>query len=102
MTNLPPLAPPEQRSLSLDGSLDLTAASELAKSLLGLRGSDVIIDASAVSHLGAQCAQVLVSAAKTWQADQHDLRIGTCSVEFGEGLRLLGLRSVLEIMEPGQ
>ena len=95
-------SPPDEHSLVLDGNLDLTAASELARSLLASRGFDLTIDATSVRHLGAQCGQVLVSAAKTWQADQREFRFAEASAEFHEGLRLLGLRSVFEIMEPAQ
>ena len=56
-------------SFALDEMLDLNAAGPLRTALLVRRGADLAVDASAVQHLGAQCAQVLASAALTWAAD---------------------------------
>ena len=87
---------PDPGMIKLGANLDLTKASELAKALLTVRGSDVTVDASEVQHLGAQCGQILVSAKSTWQADGQVLNIVEASAEFHEGARLLGLQSALQ------
>lgn len=87
-------APPRQ-ALALDAALDLNAAGQLRAALLALRGADLALDASAVHHLGAQCAQVLASAAATWAADGAALTIPVASEPFAHSLRLLGLQSIL-------
>lgn len=77
--------------LVLDETLDLNAASELARALMGLRGSPVSVDPSHVGRVGAQCLQVLVSAAKAWKADGIYFAVTPGSEPFVEGLHLLGL-----------
>ena len=90
-TAVPASAPP----LALNEMLDMTAAGDLARKLLTLRGLPVAIDASGVRHIGAQCGQVLLSAARTWDADAQAFSLLNPSAEFAEGLRLLGLTSLL-------
>jgi chemotaxis protein CheX len=77
--------------LQLPDTLDLVAAKPLAQALLERRGADVAIDASSVLRVGAQCVQVLLSAASTWTADGHSLAIVNRSPGFVEGLQLLGI-----------
>ena len=89
------VAVPAPATLALDETLDLNAASRLRSSLLDRRGADLTLDASAVHHLGAQCAQVLASAVATWAADGAALTISAASEPFGQGVRLLGLHSIL-------
>jgi chemotaxis protein CheX len=79
------------RTLQLAGVLDLMAAAPLAKSLAEGRGGDVVIDASQVQHVGAQCLQVLLSAASTWSAEGTSLRIINRSSGFATGLELVGI-----------
>jgi chemotaxis protein CheX len=70
--------------------LDLTAAAPLAAELLAHRGRDVEVDATAVSRMGAQCLQVLLSARTTWREDGAAFAIVTPSEEFAAVLELLG------------
>lgn len=84
-------APKGAATVDLPPHLDLTAATPLAEQLLALRGEAVVIDASAVERVGAQCLQVLLSAVVTWKADMNPLEITKPSEGFEEGLRLLGL-----------
>jgi chemotaxis protein CheX len=51
----------------------------------------VVIDASQVQYLGAQCLQVLLSAASTWRTERASLRIADRSPGFARGLELLGI-----------
>ncbi len=78
-------------TLELAGVLNLPAAAPLAKTLTERRGADVVIDASQVQHLGAQCLQVLLSAASTWSAEGASLRIINRSAGFITGLELMGI-----------
>lgn len=84
-------ASPATKTLQLAEVLDLPAAVPLAKSLVESRGAGIVIDASAVQRLGAQCLQVLLSAASTWAADGQPLAIVNRSQAFAEGLQLLGI-----------
>src|SRR5262245_32609973 len=85
------IAPCGSSALQLPEVLDLLAATPLVKSLLERRGADIVIDASSVQRVGAQCAQVLLSAAAAWNGDGHSLAIVNRSPGFAEGLQLLGI-----------
>ena len=82
---------PARRQLQLPQVLDLTAAAPLAQSLLSRRGADLIVDASRVQRVGAQCLQVLLAAAATWKADGARLRLVKPSDAFLEVGRLSGI-----------
>lgn len=82
-------------SLCLAESLDLIAASPLAEQLLKLRGQPVVLDAREVQRLGAQCLQVLLSAAQTWKSDGISLEFIGCSQRFSDDLKLLGVEPTL-------
>lgn len=84
-----------RQALALDAALDLNAAGRLRAALLALRGADLALDAASVHHLGAQCAQILASAAATWAADGMALTIPVASEPFAHSVRLLGLQSIL-------
>ncbi len=85
--------------VALDAALDVTQATTLRNEFLAVRGKDVIVDASGVQHLGAQCGQILLSARKTWSADGRAMRLEKASTSFTEGLRVLGLTSLLPVEE---
>ncbi len=91
------LAPdtPNLAPFSLAASLDLRAAPDLAASLLMRRGNDVLLDGSAVRHLGGQCLQVLLSAQQTWAADGRTFRLLSASEELRAGAALLGAVDLL-------
>ena len=78
-------------TVELPTVLDLRAAKPLADQLLSLRGNSVKLDASKVEKLGGQCVQVILSAAKTWEADCSDIEIVFPSPAFLAGLQTLGL-----------
>jgi anti-anti-sigma regulatory factor len=77
--------------IALPERLDLPAAGPLAEELRAARGRDLILDASATTHLGTPGLQVLLSAALSWSEDGHALSIAG----LGEGplaqLSLIGL-----------
>jgi len=71
--------------------LDLGAAAPLAAQLMAVRGSDLVLDGSAVRRIGGQCLQVLLSARITWAAEGHSLVLTNASPDLTEGLAVLGL-----------
>lgn len=75
----------------LPDNLGSSAARDLATALLTQRGQPLTLNAANVRRLGAQCTQVLLSAAATWRADGAALSIHDPSPEFQEAMRLLGL-----------
>ena len=77
--------------LVLPAKLDLPAAPELLDSLRALRGKDVGIDASEVAHLGTNCLQILISAARSWSADGKSLTFASMSEAFSRDLGQFGL-----------
>jgi len=82
----------EAQTIVLDSVLDLRAAASLAGEFKERRGADVFIDASNVERIGAQCAQVMLSAEKTWATDDLKITIVDSSAEFQEGLGILGIQ----------
>ncbi len=78
-------------AIRLPEFLDLAAAKPLARTLLERRGTPIVIDGSAVSQLGAQCVQVLLSAKKTWNADGVPLSLVNCAPRMVEDLHHLGI-----------
>jgi chemotaxis protein CheX len=79
------------RTLQLPDILDLTCAGPLAESFRALRGVELAVDAARVQRVGAQCAQVIMSAVATWKVDEVALCITDPSPEFSETFSLLGL-----------
>jgi chemotaxis protein CheX len=82
----------EANRLNLPEVLDTAAAPDLADRLRSVRGAAVELDAGEVRRLGGLCAQVLVSAAKSWEADGAKLTVKNPSPEMIEALRLMGLQ----------
>lgn len=78
------------QTLRLPEILDLTRAGPLAESFRAVRGAALAVDASKVQHVGAQCAQVIMSAVATWRADDVALSVTDPSPEFCETFSLLG------------
>lgn len=99
---IPPAPAPVASAARSDGdvlrlpmSLDLPAARPLAAALLARRGQPIVIDASAVGQVGAQCVQVLLSAKRTWEADGLSLSIVNCAPRMIEDLKLIGIDRAL-------
>ena len=88
-----PTAPAEHNPecLMLPDCLDSSAASAIKEMLLARRGTAIVVDASEVRRVGAQSLQVLVAAARTWQADQQSYRMTSASAELLETIALIGL-----------
>ena len=81
--------------MELPETLDLKAAGPLQVALLDVRGAAIDIDASKVQRLGGLCLQVLLSAAETWAADGHPLKISAASPAFAEGARRMGAQALV-------
>ncbi|MFN3616232.1 MAG: STAS domain-containing protein [Rubrimonas sp.] len=77
--------------LDLPEVLDTAAAPSLADSLRTMRGAPLELNAADVRRFGGLCAQVLLSAAKSWSADGARLTVHNPSPELVESLRLMGL-----------
>ena len=77
--------------LKLPEVLDLNAAGRLHEQVLAYKGDDVDIDASDVTRVGAQCVQVLLSAAVSWRSEDRKLRVSQASDAFVKTLQLLGI-----------
>lgn len=79
------------KTISLAAILDLNEATLLHGKLMAARGSDVAIDASLVERVGAQCIQVLMAAAKTWEEDKKSFIFEKVSVSFTKTMQLIGI-----------
>jgi chemotaxis protein CheX len=75
--------------------LDNAAAQQLQRELISQRGRPLLIDASQIQTGGTPGFQVLLSVAKTWQADAVEFGVVHPSEAFLEALQTLGI-------DPGQ
>ena len=78
-------------SITLPTELDIKAAMPLATELIAARGKDLALNASQIERVGAQCLQVLLSAAATWEADGQELTIEEPSPAFSDAIQTAGL-----------
>ncbi|MGI2032607.1 STAS domain-containing protein [Rhizobium panacihumi] len=81
----------DKGSLKLVPILDLNEASVLHGQLTNMRGEDVKIDASEVERVGVQCVQVILAAAKTWEADKKNFVFEKVSEAFEKTMQLIGI-----------
>ncbi|MDO9416087.1 STAS domain-containing protein [Pararhizobium sp.] len=79
------------QSLSLAPVLDLNEATLLHGKLMGVRGTNLTIDASAVERVGALCLQVLMAAAKCWEEDKVSFKFSKVSDAFTKTSQLVGV-----------
>ena len=78
-------------TITIPGELDIKAAAPLAAGLIAARGADLVLNASQVERVGAQCMQVLLSAAATWSADGVELALEEPSQAFIDAAAIAGL-----------
>jgi anti-anti-sigma regulatory factor len=78
-------------ALMLPECLDASAATAVKEMLLARRGSALVVDASQVRRVGAQPLQILIAAARTWQADGQAYCVSNPSGELLETMALIGL-----------
>ncbi len=81
----------EPAPVALADKLSTSEAAGLRTRLLERLGADLILDGSAVSMLGAQSLQVLLSARQSWAADGKQFEIRNPSRELMDGLGQLGV-----------
>jgi chemotaxis protein CheX len=81
----------EPKPMVLAERLDSKAADDLLEALLAQMGTPVRLDASRVQSLGALCAGILLSAAKTWQDAGLPFALASPSERFCADLALMGL-----------
>ena len=81
----------DSQALILPDCLDSSAVTVVRDMLLARRGNAIIVDASQVRRVGAQSLQVLIAAARTWQADGHGYRVTNSSPELLDTIALVGL-----------
>ena len=77
--------------MTLPSELDIKAAAPLAAGLIAARGADLVLNASQVERVGAQCLQVMLSAAATWRADGLELTVAEPSPAFADAVHTAGL-----------
>jgi chemotaxis protein CheX len=78
-------------ALMLPDCLDASAAAAVKDMLLARRGNALVVDASQVRRIGAQSLQVLIAAARTWQADGLSYCVTNSSSELLDTIALIGL-----------
>lgn len=84
-------AKPNAAALTLPENLDSAAAAAVKDMLMARRGTALVVDASQVRRAGMQSLQVLVSAARTWQADGKSYSLTNSSSELLDTVALIGL-----------
>lgn len=86
----------------LPARLDSSAAVQLAGTLRGRLGADVVVDAADVDLLGARALEVLLVAAASWRADGHGFAVVNLPAGVRAQLSDLGLAdtSLLEGAAP--
>jgi chemotaxis protein CheX len=77
-------------TLCPDARLDLPAASRLRQALQDCPDHEVIVDMAQVTHLGALCVQVLISAARSLQSQGRNLSMLNTTDRVLDQLRLMG------------
>ena len=77
--------------IKLPEVLDTNVAEALAESLLQKRGSQLRLDASRVTRVSMPCVQVMLSAARTWQADKMAFEVTNASEALQKDLKSVGL-----------
>lgn len=77
--------------LVLPETLDSSCAVSVRNMLLERRGSPLVVDAGQVRRTGMQAVQILIAAARTWQADGQSYAVTNPSSEFLDTITLVGL-----------
>jgi chemotaxis protein CheX len=78
-------------ALHLPEALDLRTATGLAASILTHQGNQLLLNGSKVKKVGAQCLQILVSAARMWERDGVPFALAEPSDELKNSLAVAGI-----------
>ncbi|MFT3732411.1 MAG: STAS domain-containing protein [Hyphomicrobium sp.] len=68
-----------------------SSAGGIKDQLLARRGSPLVVDAGQVRRTGMQALQLLIAAARSWQADGQEYVVANPTSEFLDTLALVGL-----------
>jgi chemotaxis protein CheX len=87
--------PAAARALSMEvllpETLDSSSATVIRDQLLACRGAPLVVDAGQVRRTGMQAVQILIAAARTWQAEGQSYVVTNPTSEFLDTLALVGL-----------
>lgn len=81
----------ELQRMILPEALTSRQAADLFSEFQTLRGSSVLIDATAVRQVGTLCLQVLASACRTWKSEGLEFRMSGSSEVLSKQWKLFGL-----------
>lgn len=77
--------------LVLNAKLDTSSAGPLRDELVAAHGQDLVLDASDVEHIGALCAEVLMSVRHLWRQSDASITIENASSQLIDNLNQMGL-----------
>ena len=77
--------------LVLNAKLDTSSAGPLRDELVAADGQDLVLDAGGVEHLGALCAEVLMSAHHIWKQNGASVTVENASTQMIDNLSRMGL-----------
>ena len=86
----------KEKHVTLDVDAWLDAPASVFEVLRAVKTQTVTIDASTQTPLGAQLAQLLLSAKRTALENEGDLRIQNPSQQFKQSIQVLGLMDEFE------
>lgn len=75
----------------LPASLSAAAAQDLLGTVIAHRGQALRLDAVHVTMIGAQCAQILMAAQRSWQAEGQAFEVVNLTEDAWNSLGILGL-----------
>ena len=78
-------------TIDLAPRLDLSQVTPLTAALRSASGTDIVLDASSVTHLGGLALQVLAAAAKSARQSGTQFTIAPRSEAFDDALAVFGL-----------
>lgn len=87
----------DAKTIKLPEKLNTAAAEPLFRELIAARGNALTLDVGDVVQLGGLCCQVLISAKRTWEADEVALTFEGTPPAIFDGLESLGLSSEILI-----
>lgn len=79
------------KELVLPAKLDTSSAGQLRDDCVAADGHDLVMDGAGVEHLGALCAEVLLSVRHLWAQNQHSVSIENPSPQMTDNLKRMGL-----------
>ena len=79
--------------ITLQERLDFGAAPDLKSEIIGHVGKDLEVDASAVTHMGTLCLQIIIAAASDWKKSGQNFNLISPSDACKTQLSLHGFSS---------